>query len=64
MADTTEINTTNRHLVATRAGQIVVLSPPLAPMSTREALVFAAWIVVMVGDDEAWERTLAAVHNT
>lgn len=59
-----EIDTLNRHMVAVRGDHIVIMNPPRIPITNEDALVFAAWIVSCVGDDELWEETLKAVQNT
>ena len=61
MADTKEIDTTNRQLVSVRGDAIVVINPPHSPLTKQEALTFAAYLVVLVGDDEAWLTTYGAV---
>ena len=60
------IDTTNKFLVAMRGDDLVMILPPARyqSISHKEALVLAAYLVSMVGDDELWARTLTAVQNT
>jgi hypothetical protein len=44
--------------------QIVFLRPVPATLTESDALLLAAYIVSMVGDDERWETILTAVQNT
>lgn len=44
-------------------GQIAVLAPKHA-MTRAEALVHAAWLITVVGDDDEFKRVLQAVRNT
>lgn len=58
------IDTINKHLVGMRGETITILYPPHRPMSKAEALVLAAYLVVMADDgDGLWERTMAAVQS-
>jgi len=57
------IDTINRHGVGVMGDGIVILNPPRT-LSKREALVFAAWIVALVGDDDLWDATRFAVEST
>lgn len=60
-----EIDTTNRFMVAARGnGELVIMMPPLAPLSTEDALTLAAWIVAVTGEDERFAAILAAVQST
>jgi hypothetical protein len=58
-----QIDPTNKHCVAVMGDGIVILNPPRT-LGKREALVFAAWIVALVCDDELWSETLFAVTNS
>lgn len=58
-----EIDTTNKFLVGAQGGNLVFLRPVPLRLSHQDALVLAAYLVGMVGDDEQWERTLKAVQN-
>lgn len=54
----------NKHFVGVRADGIVILMPPVKPMSKREALVFAAWIVALADEDgDEFDKTLKQVRN-
>ncbi len=62
-----EIDTLNRFLVGARGvegEEIVILRPPLAPMSVDEALTLAAWLVAITGDEIRFEKILSAVKAT
>ncbi|MBA2683467.1 MAG: hypothetical protein H0U66_03120 [Gemmatimonadaceae bacterium] len=65
------IDTLNRWGVAVQiakvggkaAFEVCLVKPTVTPMTFPEALVLAAWLVSIVGDDPLWERTLEAVRN-
>ena len=57
-----EIDITNKWLIGSGGGDIVVMLPT-RKLSKQDALVFAAYLVSMVGDDDEWQRTLAAVQS-
>lgn len=61
-----EVDTTNYHMVAVGPnGSIVVLNPPIGPMTKSEALAYAAWIVALADPlDQEFKKTLNAVLNT
>lgn len=58
-----KIDTTNKFLVAGSGNDIVFLRPVPSRISHQDALLLAAYLVAMAGDDEQWERTLKAVQN-
>lgn len=58
-----EINTANSFLVHERGEGIALMNPPLIPISKEQALNLAAWLVVIVGDDDRFEETKAAIEN-
>ncbi len=58
-----EIDTTNKHLVGVQGESIVIMNPPRWPMSKDDALTFAAWIVTLADDHEAFSDHLAAVQS-
>lgn len=61
----TDIDTSNDHLVGTQGGRIVILMPPLAPMDKDEALRLAAWIVALADfEGDRFPAVLEAVQNT
>jgi hypothetical protein len=57
------IDTTNRCMIASWGDDLIFMRAP-GRVSKAQALVIAAYIVSMVGDDEAWQQTLDAVQNT
>jgi hypothetical protein len=64
MADEKKIDTFNKFLVGLRGETIVIVSPPLAPLSVDDALLLAAYLVVMADPDgEKFEAVKAAVEN-
>lgn len=63
MNDDNEIDTTNKFLVGMQGNSLAFLRPVPLRLSHQDALVLAAYLVSMVGDDEQWERTLKAVQN-
>ena len=60
----TEIDTFNKFLVAGGGDGLVFLKPVPLRLSEADALLLAAYLVTMVGDDEQWGRVLKAVQNT
>lgn len=58
-----EVDTLNRSMVAVRGDEIIIMRP-LGVYTKEQALVLAATIVALVGDDERWHEVLAAVCNT
>lgn len=59
-----EIDTFNKFLVAAQGDAMVFLRPVPQRLTHQDALLLAAYLVAMVGDDEQWLKTLAAVENT
>ena len=59
-----EIDVTNKFLVAAQGGEIVFLRPVPQRVSHQDALLLAAYLVAMVGDDAQWAATKTAVENT
>lgn len=63
-----EIDTTNDHLIGSRAGtHVVMLAPPVVPMPYEEALRMAAWIVMIADPSEDHARfteILNAIKST
>lgn len=62
------IETFNKFLVAGGTSpngqhQLLFLRPLPATLSDQDALLLAAYLVSMVGDDDLWARTLEAVQN-
>lgn len=59
------MDTFNKHMVGVQGDNIVIVSPPRAPMSKTDALLFAAWIVALADDDETgFQKALEAIRNT
>ena len=58
------IDTTNKFMVCKQAGKILIMAPPLGPISKHDAMVFAAWIVAL-GDDDglSFEAAKDAVES-
>lgn len=55
----------NKYLVAVRGDNIVVLNPSMKEMTRNEALVFAAWLVVIAEDSHhKFSNALSAVKNS
>jgi len=60
-----EIDTTNKHMVSSLNGDIVIMRPPTR-MSPDEAMVYAAWIVAMasMGSSHPFKTYYDKVCNT
>ena len=59
-----EIDTLNKFLVGTNGNDLVVFLRPLPQRLThQDALLLAAYLVTMVGDDEQFKKTVQAVLN-
>jgi len=61
-----EIDTTNKFMVAARAGGgIVIINPPGAPFSSNDALLLAAYLVSLAEPfaSHGVAAVLAAVHD-
>lgn len=63
MADET-IDTANKFIVGGRGDQVLITMPPRGPISKSDALVLAAWLVVLADTDGKFQKVLAAVQNT
>lgn len=59
-----EIDTMNRFMVGIQGGNIIVMRPPIAPISKADALILAAHLVAMADDRDEFPAILAAVCNT
>lgn len=50
------IDITNKFLVADHGGKIVIMRPPMAPLSKDDALLLAAYLVTLsLATDEEWQ---------
>jgi hypothetical protein len=47
-----------------KSGDVYVFLMPPKVLSEHDALVLAAYIVAMAGDEEKWQRILEAVQNS
>lgn len=57
--------TDNKQLVGSRGDMVVVLNPPRGPLSKDDALMFAAWLVVLAGKSlDEFREAFDAVCNT
>ena len=63
MSETTPVDTTNKFFVGVKGGHITVMYP-VSTLLRADALNLAAYLVTLVGDDDLWERTLAAVQGS
>jgi len=62
-----DVDTTNDFLVSMRRGgeEILLLYPPVTPMTREEALRLAAWLVAIADfEGERFPAVLEAVLNT
>lgn len=53
----------NEFMVGVQAGEVVILIPPVYPMSTDRALALAAWLVAVTGGRERLNAVLDAVEG-
>lgn len=58
------IDTTNKFLAGVRGDRVVFLRPVPQHLTRADALLLAAYLVSLVGDDDEWQRVLTAVQNT
>lgn len=58
-----EIDTTNRWLIGKQGEQFIIALPPRV-LTEEQALVFAAYLVAMVGDENRWRTVYDAVEAT
>lgn len=61
-----EIDATNEHMVSVNGkGEILLLNPPVAPLTRERALVLAAWIVTLCDPaGKSFSEYTDAVQNT
>lgn len=65
MSEPDPVDVSNKFLVGKSAGGAIIFLRPLPQqISEADALVLAAFLVSIVGDDEAWTRVLQAVQNS
>ena len=63
------IDTANHFMVVANGGSLAILNPPKRPVTPREALNLAAWLVSMAHavepdlSEQEFQRTLAAIQN-
>lgn len=57
------VDTMNKFLVAARGEDLCFLRPVPQVISHADALLLAAYLVSMVGDDEQWLHVLRLVQN-
>lgn len=57
-----DIDTTNRCLVGIQGDDILIMNPQRR-LTKEQALVLAAYIVSMIGDEQAWLNVLATVES-
>lgn len=53
----------NKFLIGASREEIVALIPLPQTFSKEDALLLAAWIVAIVGDEEKWQEILAEVRD-
>jgi hypothetical protein len=58
-----DMDTFNKHMVGVQGERIVIMMPPTGPISKREALMLAAWIVTLADDNADFTSFLAAVQE-
>lgn len=58
------IDTMNKFFVGAMPGQICFVRAIPLRLSHADALLLAAYLVTLVGDDEQWAKVLDAVQNT
>lgn len=58
------VDTTNKFLVGAQGNVLVFMKPVPQRISNEDALLLAAYLVSMVGDDDLWNETLKAVQET
>jgi len=59
-----EIDTTNLQLVCLTGDDKIGVMMPRQKMTKQEALVHAAWLVVLADENDNFQKVLAAVKNT
>jgi hypothetical protein len=57
------MDTQNKFMVGVQGEQIIILRPPTSPISKRDALLFAAWIVTLADDNADFTSFLASVQE-
>lgn len=59
-----DVDISNVHMVSAGSRGIVIIAPPIVPMTKTDALVFAAWIVALADEDGSFPDLLARVQDT
>lgn len=60
-----EVDTTNKFMVASQGGRVMILMPPRAPINNEDALLLAAYLVAITGlGHDKFTRVYDAVCNT
>lgn len=54
----------NKYYLGLRGDKIVMPLPPAGLMSKEEALVLAAWLVMLADDDDQFKKILAMVRES
>jgi hypothetical protein len=63
MDENEEIDTGNYRMVTTKGNSVIIMNP-INIMSKKEALLFAAWLVVIAeNEDNEFTKILTAVQN-
>ncbi len=57
------MDTHNKFMVGVQGERIVIMLPPTGPISKRDALMFAAWIVTLADDNADFTNFLAQVQE-
>jgi len=55
------MDTFNKHFVGVSNGNVRIMLPPTGDMTPEEALMLAAWLVVMAGKQEQIDEAIEAV---
>jgi len=58
-----QVETENRYLLSAQGDTLIFQRPP-GRLTHEEALGVAAWLVMMVGDEDRWQQVRDAVQGT
>lgn len=64
MSDAANLDTSNHHGVSRISDRVLISIPPRSSMSREEALVLAAWLVLMADDDASFAAILGRVMTS